>query len=200
MALNFAGRLTAAALLAALAMPAAAQKFSNTYTFLKAVRERDGAKVQEVLADPGSTAINSKDAATGEGGLHIVVRARDAGWLIFLLQKGARPDIQDKAGETPLGLAARIGWTEGAAQLIARRAPVDQQNAKGETPLIIAVQRRDLAMVRMLMAQGANPSKTDNIAGYSAIDYAKGDVRAAAILKLLEAPTAPKKAIAGPTL
>jgi ankyrin repeat protein len=62
-----------------------------------------------------------------------------------------------------------------------------------------AVRNKDAALVRLLLAKGANPKKTDNVAGYSALDYAKQDIRAAAIVKLLEAP-APKPAreVAGP--
>jgi hypothetical protein len=45
----------AAIALAAGTAPAAAQNFSNSYTFIKAVKDRDGAKVTSVLAEPGST-------------------------------------------------------------------------------------------------------------------------------------------------
>lgn len=185
----------AAGAFASLAVPAAAQRFSNSYTFLKSVRERDGAKVQAVLGEAGSVAINSRDASTGESGLHIVTRGRDIAWLSFLLNKGARPDMQDKAGETPLAMAARIGWVEGAQVLLRARALVDQQNNRGETPLIIAVQNRDVPMTRLLLAAGANPKRSDSAAGYSALDYARNDPRSAAVLRLLEAPTAtaPKK-------
>jgi ankyrin repeat protein len=185
-----------------MAVPAAGQMFSNSYSFLKAVKERDGAKVQTLVSQPGSTAINAKDPSTGESALHIVTRGRDLAWLGFLLGKGARPDVQDRSGETPLGLAARIGWAEGADTLLSVRAPVDQANNRGETPLMIAVQRRDLPLVRLLLARGANPKRTDSAAGYSAIDYARTDgARSAAILKLLEAaPAAGAKKMIGPKL
>ena len=44
-------------------------------------------------------------------------------------------------------------------------------NAAGETPLISAVHRRDIAMVRVLLEKGANPDHNDN-SGRSARDYA----------------------------
>ena len=175
-----------AATLAVLAVPALAQ-FSDSYNFLKAVRERDGAKVSEIVANPSSTAINARDRDSGEGALHVLVRGRDLGWLNFLLARGARPDLQDNQGNTPLLLAARLGWPEGAELLLARRASVDLPNSRGETPLIHAVQRRDVAMVRLLLGRGADPDRTDSVAGYSALDYARRDTRAAAILRLLEA-------------
>jgi ankyrin repeat protein len=184
-----------------LAAPASGQQqtFSDSFTFLKAVRERDGDKVTDLVAQPGSTVINTRDRTNGEGALHIVVRGRDLNWLAFLLGKGARPDIQTARGDTPLTLAAQIGWMEGAELLLARRASVDLPNGRGETALIIATQRRDVPMVRMLLGRRADPKRTDNVAGMSALDYAKQDPRAAAVLKLLEAKPVPAKPVAGPT-
>ncbi|HEX8620430.1 MAG TPA: ankyrin repeat domain-containing protein [Allosphingosinicella sp.] len=200
------GRAFAASMalaLAAVPTAAAAQgglTYSDSYTFLKAVRDRDGAKVNELVGSAtGPIVINSRDRTNGEGALHYTVRARDLTWLAFLLGKGARPDIQSNRGDTPLTLAAQIGWLEGAEQLLARRASADLANGRGETPLILATQRRDLAMVRLLLARRADPKRTDNVAGMSALDYARQDPRAGAVLKLLEAKVAPAKPAAGPT-
>jgi ankyrin repeat protein len=62
--------------------------------------------------------------------------------------KGADPNIRDNKGETPLVVAANLGFVEGVDALIANGARVDEPNATGETPLISAVHRRDIAMVR----------------------------------------------------
>jgi ankyrin repeat protein len=180
-------RILVAGLLAAVAVPAFAQ-FSDSYSFLKAVRDRDGAKVTQIASDPRSTAINARDGGSGEGALHILVRGRDAVWLRYLLAAGARPDLQDNQGDSALIAAARIGWAEGAELLLSRRANVNLANSRGETALIFAVQRRDLPMVRLLMASGADPNRADSVAGYSALDYARRDNRAAAVLRILEQP------------
>ncbi|HET9637898.1 MAG TPA: ankyrin repeat domain-containing protein [Allosphingosinicella sp.] len=194
------GRALAASMVLMLAVPASGQgSFSDSFSFLKAVRERDGDKVTDLVSEPGSTVINTRERGSGEGALHLVVRGRDISWLAFLLGKGARPDIQSNRGETPLTLAAQIGWVEGAEQLLARRASVNLANGRGETPIILAAQRRDIAMVRLLLSRGADPKRTDNVAGMSALDYAKQDPRAGAVLKLLEARLAPAKPAAGPT-
>jgi uncharacterized protein len=193
------GRAIAAALFLTLAAPLMAQAYSDSFSFLKAVRERDGDKVQALISAPGSTAINARARSDGEGALHLLVRDRDMPWLNYLLSRGARPDIQNNQGETPLTLAAQLGWVDGAQILLARRASVDLANGRGETALILAVQKRDMAMVRVLLDKGADPKRTDSVAGYSAIDYAKQDARAAPILKLLEAPKTPAKPVYGPT-
>jgi uncharacterized protein len=53
--------------------------------------------------------------------------------------------------------------------------------------------------VRLLLSRRADPKRTDNVAGMSALDYARQDPRAAAVLKLLEAKLAPARPVAGPT-
>lgn len=175
------------AVAALVAVPVAAQTFSEGYNFLKAVRERDGNAAERILANPSSTAVNYRDQGSGETALHILVRGRDVNWLAFMLGRGARVDSQSNDGTTPLILAAQLGWYDGAEQLLARRANPNLGNSRGETPLIFAVQRRDVQMVRLLLSQRANPNQTDNVSGNSAIDYARQDNRAAAILRLLEA-------------
>jgi len=184
------------------ATPAAAQ-FSESFNFLKAVRDADGEKVTKSLRDSGSTLINTRDFSTGDAALHIVVKRRDLTWLNFLLGNGANPDIRDNAGNTPLIKAAQIGFIEGVSALVARGAKVNLGNSSGETPLIIATQQRDLALVRVLLTSGADPRQPDRIAGKSAHDYAAEDPRSASVLKMLDAApvvTKPKPKLSGPGL
>ncbi len=176
----------------------ASAQFSDSYNFLKAVKDRDGNKATEIISKPGSVIIDTKDASTGEAALHIVTKRRDRTWIAFLLSKGARPDTRDREGNTPLMLASQIGFAEAAQLLLARKAQPDIGNNGGETPLIRSVQLRDATMVRLLLEAGANPNKADR-AGLSAMDHAKRDPRATIVLKMLQ-ETKPKtaKPIAGP--
>ena len=184
--------------------PAIAQaQFSDSYNFLKAVKDRDGAKVMEIIGKPGSTIINTRDIQSGETALHIVIERRDTGWLQFLLSKGAKPDLADQSGTTPLMLATRLRFIEGAQSLLDSGALVDKANSGGETPLILAVQMRDLPLIRLLVARGANPDKRDTLAGMSARDYAIRDGRSEAILDIFDsAKSKPGKAgpVQGPAL
>lgn len=186
--------LIAAATLAVFATPLAAQMGSDSSAFIKAVREADGGKATQLLGAPGSTVANARDPGTGENALHIAIRRRDRPWTSFMVQRGVDPNAVDRSGDTPLGLAARLGFSEGARVLIAGGARVDGANARGETPLIIATQGGKLDMVQMLMRQGADPDKADSTAGYSAKDYARQDRRSAAILRALEEKRAPAAA------
>lgn len=188
------------ALLLALAVAAPAQaQFSPSYNFLKAVRDRDGAKAMDLLGKGGSTLIDTKDYDSGERAIHIVTKGKDLNWLAFMLQKGASVDAKDGQGNTALMLAASTGWLDGARMLLGYHAQVDATNSRGETPLILAVQQRDLPMTRLLLTEGADPNKGDSVTGLSARQYAQRDGRSDAILKLMdEIKATPKRQIAGP--
>lgn len=192
----------AAALALALLCPVAAQaQFSDTYNFLKAVKDADGQKTTDLLQKPGSTVVNSRDVTSGETALHIVIARRDNSWLAFLLAKGGNPNLADNNGNTPLMKAVQGRFEEGVRTLLAHNAQVDKANDSGETPLIRAVQLRDVGLVRLLVAQGANVDKRDTIAGMSARDYATRDNRTPGLVDAVNAAktsAAPKGPVQGP--
>lgn len=190
-----------AAGLAAVTAPASAPaQFTQNYTFLKAVRDRDGNKMEETLHKGGPNLIDTRDINTGESAVQIVTRRRDATWLQYMLQKGANPNARDNDGNTALIYAAQVGFDDGVRILIAAHAQVDITNRSGETALIKAVQGGDLLCVRLLLAAGANPKKADTIAGMTARDYAARDPRLSVILKEIDSakPVAPARPVAGP--
>jgi ankyrin repeat protein len=190
--------LSLSVLAVTVAAPASAQ-FSVSYNFLKAVKDRDGAKANELLGKGGPNLVDTPDFSTNERAIHLVAKDGDLPWLGFLLKNGARVDVKDNQGNTPLMDAARSGFLDGARLLIAKGAQVNASNSMGETPLIIAVQRRDVPMSRLLLTEGADPAKRDNASGMSAREYAVRDGRSDAILKLMdEIKPAPKRGIAGP--
>lgn len=187
------------ALVAAISVPTiASAQFSDSFNFIKAVKDADGNKATEFLNKPGTVIVNTRDAATGQTGLHIVTTRRDATWLAFLLQRGGNPDMRDNNGKTPLMIATELRWTDGIQILLNRRANVDLANGNGETPLAKAVINNDTPSVRLLLAANANPNRADN-AGFSPKDLARRDPRLAGILKELEAAKpAPKREVQGP--
>lgn len=166
--------------------PPAQAQFSDSYNFLKAVRERKGEEAEKFLSEPGTVIVNTRDSTSGETALHIVITRRDSTWLGYLLQKGANPNLADKKGTTPLMLATQLNYVEGIDLLVKKKVQVDQTNRSGETALILAVQLRNAEAVRALLKAGANPDKKDSRAGYSARDYAKQDGRATAIVSIIE--------------
>lgn len=181
------------------ASPAAAQ-FSDSYNFIKAVKDRDVNQAIELADKPGTTVVNTRDNDTGEAGIHIVTRRGDLGWLGLLYQKGANLNLKDRDGNTPLILATISRWSEGVGTLIRLKAQVNAQNRLGETAVLKAVQARDLALVKALIDAGANPDLADN-SGISARAAANSDMRAASIAKLLkDVPVKATGRVQGPSL
>ncbi len=178
--------LVAVALVAGLAQSPASAQFRGGFAFLQAVDGRDGTKATDALKADASL-INTKHPDTGETALIIVTKRRDLTWMRFLLGKDADPSIGDKQGMTPLMHAALLNMTDGAEELLNDKAPVDQTNRRGETALILAVQTKNAAVVRLLVRRGANPDRADHVAGMSARDYAKRDDRTGQIIALLNA-------------
>jgi ankyrin repeat protein len=183
----------------AASQPAAAQ-FSESYNFLKAVKDKDGGKATEYLGKPGNTIVNTRDGDTGDTALHIVTKRSDATWMGFLIQKGANVNAKDSAGNTPLIIAAIARYAEGVDLLTRVNAQVDVQNRLGETALLKAVQNRDVATAKLLIDAGANPDISDS-SGVTARTAASADPRTASIAKLLkDVPVRAVKPVQGPSL
>ena len=102
------GQLVAGLALAGFAVPVVAQDLvSPGYSFLKAVRDRDGDKVQKELDKPGTTVILSRDDSNGETALHIVTKRRDIVWMRYMLAKGVSINGRDRQGNTALLMPRR---------------------------------------------------------------------------------------------
>ena len=177
-----------AILLGSLALsPAIGQALgTDGYQFIEAVKKRDGNTAMSMLDSHPRGFVDTKGDG-GQTGLLIAINRGDDQWTGFLLNKGADPNLAGRDGDTPLIAAAKVGFERAIEWLIAEGARVDGTNRSGETPLIIAVQQRNLPVVRQLLKAGANPDKSDAVAGYSARDYATRDNRAREILRAIEA-------------
>jgi ankyrin repeat protein len=89
------------------------------------------------------------------------------GITTILLHNGAVVNAQDDNGETPLHLAENMGITE----LLVKqgRANPNIPNIDGICALHLAVQRRDLGAVRLLLMSNANVNNADNIRWFTAL-------------------------------
>lgn len=175
----------AALLFAGFAVPAAAQFVSASADFVKAIQNRDGNKVTQLLDSNPPGLVDARD---GDGNTPLIITiARQDEWAAFLLRRGADPNLSGNGGDTPLIAAARVGYLDAINWLLTAGARVDAENRMGETPLIVAVQQRQPLAVKRLLAAGANPDKADSAAGLSARDYAERDSRSRQILQLIEA-------------
>ena len=180
------------------AVPATAQVTgSDGEAFIAAMKEGNASKAIDLINKPGSTVVNYR-GDDGNAALHIATRNRNGNWVGYLLSKNADPNMGDANGDTPLILSARLHYSEATARLLMRNALVDKTNRLGETALIVAVQQRQPAIVKMLLEAGADPDRADHASGYSARDYARRDNRSKDMLKLIETVKAKKKTTVGP--
>jgi ankyrin repeat protein len=78
----------------------------------------------------------------------------------FLLTQGARVDVRDSSGETPLHSAARWGQTEVLRLLLASGGDPNARANDGSTPLSDAVAGHRVECVKLLLASGAHATRS----------------------------------------
>ncbi len=137
------------------------------------------------------TGLALPSCARGETLLHLASRYGFAQAISRLCLLGARPNIHDEAGRTPLHLAAAIGHLECVKSLLSAKG-VDvnlADKSNGKTALHKAAYRGRTLIAKALLDAGADPRLKDND-GKSALDAAiDADAKepAAELLRLLRA-------------
>ncbi|GAB4125001.1 MAG: ankyrin repeat domain-containing protein [Rubrivivax sp.] len=89
--------------------------------------------------------------------------------LTRMLAEGFDPNQRDDQGQVPLFVALRSESRQAVAALLADpRTEIDAVNAHGETPVMMAALRGDLASTRQLLERGARVSRE----GWTPLHYA----------------------------
>jgi uncharacterized protein len=134
--------------------------FSNFYNNIaRAAAANDVAKVRTLISSGNN--VNQAEEDSQRTGLHAVAINGNLQIAAILIKAGARIDVRDNLGNTPLIYAADHGHLEMAKLLMDVGAQVDAENKNGMTPLMIAAKDGEVEMVRTLLARGANPNKSD---------------------------------------
>jgi ankyrin repeat protein len=131
-----------------------AQSASDT-ALLAAVRRRDAAQVQQLLAAGANS--NARDAASTLTAVMFAAGTGDTNTVQCLLAAGALVNaVDDLAGATALHKACQGGHLESARALVEAGAFVNQQTTTtGHTPLVEAIWFKSDSIVRYLLDHGA---------------------------------------------
>jgi uncharacterized protein len=134
--------------------------FSNFYNNIaRAAEANDVAKVRTLISSGNN--VNQAEEDSQRTGLHNSAINGNLQIAAILIKAGARIDVRDNLGNTPLIYAADHDHLEMAKLLMDVGAQVDAENKNGMTPLMIAAKDGEVEMVRTLLARGANPNKSD---------------------------------------
>ena len=169
------GRLLAASVAVALLATASA-----TAAKVDEAVNADGSTALQVAAFEGDVAAaqrlikaGAKVRATNVYGVNAMQLAADSAntqLIALLLKAGADAQSPNADGETALHLVARAGNVEAAKLLLKAGAKVDaREHFGGQTPLMWAVARRQLAMVELLASKGANVNARSTIRDYQRV-------------------------------
>ena len=127
-----------------------------------AIRQKNRQNLDHILQQTTEVCvlINHGDKY-GRTAMHLAAIGLDIDIAAVLLNRGAVVNAQDDDGETPLHLAENSRMTE--FLLRQGKANPNIPNVDGICALHLAVQRRDIDSVRMLLRYNANVNNADNI-------------------------------------
>ena len=126
-----------------------------------------------VLLEEGARASINKKDKHGRTALMFAAQSGDMRMTQMLLDVGASINARDNKGQTALTYAA-LGYptrSDVIPFLLAAGLRVDDENDDGQTPLMLAAQRRVAEPISQLLKAGAYPNKKDKV-GRTALMYA----------------------------
>ncbi|MCW3109283.1 MAG: ankyrin repeat protein [Segetibacter sp.] len=135
-----------------------------------ACRKNDKEQVEQIY-ETNPEAIHATDMK-GFTPLILAVYNNSVDVVDFLLQKGAKTDGQDAAGNTALMGVCFKGYKELAQKLVDAGADVNERNSNGATALTFAATFGHLEIAELLLKKGANIHVQD-ARGKTPLDHAR---------------------------
>jgi len=141
-------------------------------------------------------ALSSTGFAAVAGNAPLVDAARAANWNVVrtLIAQGARGEVvnaADSDGSRPLHWAVRADELQVVDLLLRAGADAKAENRLGVTPLYLAAQNGNAAIIRRLLDAGANANQVDRMTGETLLMVATKTGAADAVQTLLKAGADP---------
>ncbi len=154
------------------AQPHSAAPGSNEDKLIKAVKDRDLQKVQELLEAEAD--VNAFDGRSGRTPLYLAAFNGDVEMALLLLGAGANVNAAETFGIRLSALDAAITYDrlEMVKTLLNHGAYVNRF-VEGETPLMLAVRVGNLQIVQELLDHGADVNAVDEFGGRTALEIAQ---------------------------
>ena len=128
--------------------------------FLRIAGEKNKRAICEVLVRYGADP-NESDGKRNYSLLHHAVASSNYGFASILLDLGAAPSPLTSNHATPLHFAARTNQEYLARKLIKSGADVNAQDTLGRSPLLLAFQKANAGVAKLLVANRGNPKLPD---------------------------------------
>jgi ankyrin repeat protein len=149
---------------------------------IDAVKHQDKAAVRTLVKQV------DVNAAYGDGStaLHWAAHWDDVDTVDLLIQKGARVDIGNDLGVTPLSLACTNRSAQIVTRLLAAGANPNHATSTGETPVMTCARTGNVEAMESLLTHGADVNAAESRHGQTALMWAATYRHAAVVQALIE--------------
>lgn len=136
-----------------------------------AVRDRNSKAVDALLSTGQRVDVNQR-SMDGTTALHWAVYHDDFPLMERLIRAGARTNVQNDYGASPMSEAAVVGDVKVLKRLLAAGADVESPNADGQTALMILARTSNVEAAKLLIAHHANVNAREQWHGQTALMWA----------------------------
>ena len=155
---------------------------ANDLRLIEAIKARNAEAVRSLLKEKVDVNARQGDGATA---LHWATHFGDASTVDLLLRAGAKADVADDTGVTPLYLACLNRQGALVERLLQSRANPSAALVSGETVLMTCARTGEAAGVRALLARGADVNTKEPGHDQTALMWAAAQGHAEAVDALL---------------
>lgn len=155
---------------------------ANDLRLIDAIKSRNAAAVQSLITQKVDVNARQSDGATA---LHWAVHLSDTNTVDLLLRSGARADVADDTGVTPVYLACLNRQGALVERLLQSRANPNAALVSGETALMTCARTGEAAGVKALLARGANVNTKEPGHDQTALMWAAAQAHPEAVDALL---------------